>query len=527
MLKRVSSFVLLVVFSLTLLCSCKLADAINHGLMQIYQGSYSEAETSSVAATEDEQGDDQSDDKNSSSKKGNNTSSGKQNGDSLKGDSSKNSTSKDSSSKNNSSKNSVSKNNSSKKQSSSNQNASKNNYENKVEAVTSNKSQTSSSKSQTSSNKNEADNTTTTTSTKSESIKKNVDPSEALQIGAFHFNPKWTVNYADAGVEDEDIPEDIRIRELSDVLSAGYFNTFQVELDYAANKKMWQVCVQNDVSVWILLYDYYDSSKTTLKKYMAKVDEAVSVIKSNPEWWDNFCGFVFEESIWRGQTNEDFVAESEALYKKYGKRNHVVLATGEFTEVEGNEIQLGVSADKMKKILPSSFKYCTDVAFDSYGVDVRDGASNGGSQRYRQWSAAAGGNIYDGKSYYIEHTKLLVRLAGHDVNVWFYPCAYSTSGLWGGLNGLYRADEAYCLAHLNFFDSLLKEQEYRGGIILYTYTQFSDVNETGLQSRLVVKNSSGKQLIRPNESKWTKYSARLKELTTEYKKTEAKLAGGI
>ncbi len=349
---------------------------------------------------------------------------------------------------------------------------------------------------------------TTTTSSKSESIKKNVDPAEALQIGAFHFNPKWTVNY---GKDDES-----RMQEMNDVLAAGYFNTLQVELPYAANKEFWEVCVKNDTSVWILLYDYFDSTAgETIEEYIAEVDKAVSVIKSNSEWWDNFCGFAFEESVWRGQTNADFLAESEALYKKYGKRSHVVLATGEFTGVEGNELQLGVTADEMKKMLSSSFKYCTDVAFDSYGVDVRDGSYNGSIISSTQKELP---NVTDGQSYYRELTKLLVRLAGHDVNVWFYPCAYTTN-LWGGG----RADEDYCIAHLNFFDELLKEQEYQGGIMLYTYTQFSNINEVGLQSHLVVKNDQGEQL-RPLEIKWINYSKRLAQITSEYKQTKANLA---
>ena len=349
------------------------------------------------------------------------------------------------------------------------------------------------------------------TSSKSEEIRKGIKPSEALQIGAFHFNPKWTTNYGK--------DEHARMLELKNVLKAGYFNTLQVELPYAANQKMWEICLENDVSVWILLYSYFDSSEETIDEYISEVDKAVSVIRSNPEWWDNFCGFAFEESIWRGQTNADFLTESEALYKKYGKRNHVVLATGEFTGVEGNELQLGVSADQMKKMLPSSFKYCTDVAFDSYSVDVRTGAYNGSIINN---TAKELPGVVDGQSYYRELTKLLVRLAGHSVNVWFYPCVY-TPGLWGGG----RADEDYCLAHLEFFDLLLAEQDYQGGLMLYTYTQFSDANEIGLQSHLVVQNLEGDILLRPNQEKWYRYSTRLGEITTKYKETKARLAAAL
>lgn len=477
MLKKISCFLVICAVSVSIFCACaqKPNQNASSGITSS-EAAYSEVETSSAASSEKE-----SSKKESSSKKEENgqSSSEKQ--------------------EESSSKNSSSKNNSSKKDNSNKSSSSKKEYENKVEPISSENAETSSKK---------TDTNTTTTSSRSESIKKNVKPAEALQIGAFHFNPKWTTNY---GKDDAS-----RMAEMDDVLSTGYFNTLQVELPYAANKEFWEVCVKNDTSVWILLYAYFDSSEgTTIEEYIAEVDKAVSVIKSNPEWWDNFCGFAFEESVWRGQTNADFLAESEALYKKYGKRNHVVLATGEFTGVEGNELQLGVTADEMKKILPNSLKYCTDVAFDSYSVDVRDGSYNGSIIAS---TANELPNVTDGQSYYRELTKLLVRLAGHDVNVWFYPCVY-TPKLWGGG----RADEDYCLAHLNFFDKLLKEQEYQGGLMLYTYTQFSDANEIGLQSHLIVKNDAGEQL-RPLEVKWMRYSMRLAQITTEYKQTKAKLA---
>ena len=116
----------------------------------------------------------------------------------------------------------------------------------------------------------------------------------------------------------------------------------------------------------------------------------------------------------------------------------------------------------------------------------------------------------------------MLELLDHDVNVWFYPCAY-TPNLWGGG----RADEDYCLAHLNFFDELLSEQKYQGGLMLYTYTQFSNPNEIGLQSHLVVQNLEGDVLLRPNEMKWYRYSARLGEITTKYKETKARLAAAL
>ena len=183
-------------------------------------------------------------------------------------------------------------------------------------------------------------------------------------------------------------------------------------------------------------------------------------------------------------------------------------------------MQINMDGKDMRKINPAALKYVTDTAFDSYSVDVRAGAPNGG--KYTEWQNVSP-DIVDGESYYREYTEAMLSLYDHDVNVWFYPCAYTTS-LWGGINGQSRADEEYCLAHLNFFDGLLDEQEYPGGMILYTYSQFSNPNELGMQSHLIVKYPDGSLKLRPEEEKWEYYSFRVKSLTEYYKKTKIPLA---
>ncbi len=353
--------------------------------------------------------------------------------------------------------------------------------------------------------------------TESSSVKLPVNPKLTAGVGVYHFSPGWTYNY---GKE-----ENKRYEEFEDVLSAGYFNTVITSQEWAEKERFWEICLKYRVTVWVSLYSYFQSQKTTLENYIAKVDKSVSIIRQHADWWDSFNGFHFEECIWRGQSNDDFAAEAKALYQKYGKRNFVVLATGEFTGVEGNEQQINTSAENMKKIHPSSFQYMTDISFDSYSVDVRDGALNGSFIARMQKELPS---IKDGKTYYIEMTRLLKRLCGRPANVWFFPCAYTT-GLWGGLNGQSRADEAYCLAHLNFFDELLDAEEFPGGMFLYTYQQFSNKAELGLQSHLEVfadkTDASGEKVykLRPDEEKWTYYSTRLKELTEKYKTTAHRL----
>jgi len=338
-----------------------------------------------------------------------------------------------------------------------------------------------------------------------------VNPSNNLGIGVYHFQPYWTQSYGTSDAE--------RFKEFEDVLKEGYFNTVIVSPHYAANAGFWEICIENNISVWMSLFNFYNSAETTLDAYIQNVEETVSKIRANSEWWSYFNGFQYDENIWRGQSNADFLAMTEALYKKYSKRNFVVLATGEFTAYEGNQNQINMDAANMKKVNPKALKYITDIGFDSYSVDVRDGAPNGNN--YAQWQKVSP-NIVDGKTYYSEYTKVLLSLVDHDVNVWFYPCAYTTY-LWGGLNGLMRADEGYCLAHLNYFYDLLKEQKYQGGIFLYTYkNNAANELELGLQSKLVVTDDSGEQILTPEQSeKWEYYSKRLKDITDEFKSSKA------
>ena len=350
-----------------------------------------------------------------------------------------------------------------------------------------------------------------TTSSRGDSVTLNVNAADAISIGVYHFNTSWTKNYGDS--------MDDRFREFEDVLKAGYFNTVIVSSAHMLDERLWEICEKYKVSVWMSLYSYFNSKKTTIDSYIEKsIDKYVSAIKDSPEKWELFCGFHHEENIWRGQSNADYLEVTRALYQKYGKRNFSVFATGEFTNYEGNQNQIQMDAADMQKINPAALKFTTDLSFDSYAVDVRTGAPNGG--KYIDWQNIDP-DIVDGESYYRGVTKAMLKLVEHDVNVWFFPCSYTTY-LWGGVNGLKFADEAYCIAHLNFFDILLKEQKFQGGLFLYTYTQFSKESEKGLQSHIVVEDESGKQLIQPEYTeKWEYYSSRLRELTAEYKKTKA------
>ena len=314
------------------------------------------------------------------------------------------------------------------------------------------------------------------------------------------------------------------LMEIADVAAAGYINS----LSDRGNLKYddyWDLVIKYDLTVWYSEFAIFDSSKTTIDKHLSYLYNIIdNYVKPYPERWERFNGFWYDEKIWRGETNADFVTVTKTLYKKYGKRNYAVVATGEISGIEGNSDLIGTTADEMDKMLGSSFQYVTDAGFDSYGIDVREGALNDDiARRYKDEMPG----IIDGKSYYREYTALLTRLVGHDFNLWYLPCAYTCS-VAGGLDGIKKANEGYCLGHLEFFYDELETKQYAGGLMLYVYglSAKSENNGTrGLKYHLVVKNGdySSEEIykIHPETDKWERYSERLQMIVSRYNSTKA------
>ena len=327
---------------------------------------------------------------------------------------------------------------------------------------------------------------------------------DALSISMYHFSLDKAKNYDSIGLT--------RFDEIEDIIHNGYCNNLILGVGDLQYDRITDLLIKYNVSFWISAWNYYDSQYSTIEDYLKKFSY-LDKIRDNAKLWDLFLGFHYDENIWRGQSNADFLAMTKAFYEKYGKRNFPVFATGEFTGYEGNQNQINMDAANMKKINPAALKYVTDVAFDSYSVDVRDGYSNG---TYIEKLGLTYPNIKDGRSYYEEYTKILLELFDHDVNVWYFPCAYTTR-LWSGGT----ADEYYCIAHLKFFANLLKKQKNQGGIVLYTYSQFNQ-KEIGLSKHLIVKNKeNNKQLLYPEHKKWKNYSTLFKDITTQFRNTKA------
>ena len=335
----------------------------------------------------------------------------------------------------------------------------------------------------------------------------NVNPTDALSIGIYHFNPTRTHNYGDSYEK--------RMEEFEDVLKQGYFNTVIVNLDYINDDEFWRIVLENDCTVWQNCWTFFDSEKQTIDEFLKPTDDALKILKTNPERWERYCGFHFDEPIWRGQSNADFLEQTKAMRERYNKRIFPVFATGEFFDSEGNAMQIKMDAKNMRKVKPEALKYVTDVAFDSYSVDVREGYGNG---NYINEMHGKLEGIVDGKTYYSELAKYLEAKVDHDVNYWFFPTSYTT-GLWRGG----RVGEGFCQGHLNYMAELVKTFKHPGGLLLYTYYQWGNPAEFGLQSHLLIKDEEGKIKLRPEQEKWWDYSADLRRITKEFKETKVNL----
>ena len=338
-----------------------------------------------------------------------------------------------------------------------------------------------------------------------------------LEISAYHFNPNCTNNYASPeqfvkfGDNLNPVPKEVKLEEFEDVLKAGYFNTVILENEHINWEEIWEMVEKYDLTVWYDIFELFDSKKGSVEDFFKPYLDELQIARSNPKYWERFNGFVFDENCHRGQTPEDFNATCKYLYEQTGKRNFPVFAPNEITTMWH-----GPGQDYMT---PAAFEYVTDVAFDVYAVDVRDGATNGFILRDAH---NAYPEITDGKSFFKVLMDGILEMAGHPVNVWFYPCSQERS-IPGGVNGATRNDEDFVMSQLNFFDELMRTYDYYGGIILYSYAQWG-ANEHGLQSLIDVQDENGNQKIRPEDNQvWPNYSKQIREFTEKYRNSEVTL----
>jgi len=252
--------------------------------------------------------------------------------------------------------------------------------------------------------------------------------------------------------------------EMERFVNKGYTNGYCVQLNHEIGQVIMQckLALKYDDIVW-LGAPIFRSQNESLEAYMDRVDVGVQKIKDEGVW-DAVVGFHWDEPILNKQTNQDFYEMTKALSEKYGKRIFPVFSCYEITGYKGNE------EDKLGEIQFEKYasEYITDIGFDSYGQDVRPEYAEAMRPKIEAF-AKRFPEVTSAEAYYRFYTKKLKELMIGEPNIWYYPCAYICN-TWTGE----KTNEDYCIAHLEFFLKLLKEQEHPGGIHVYNWKTWYD-----------------------------------------------------
>ncbi len=314
---------------------------------------------------------------------------------------------------------------------------------------------------------------------------------------------------------DGKISSEEKYEEAKAVIKAGYVNQFFIAGDDYLETLV-TLCLENDVDFWFSPGKYY-SDRVTIETYINNAEYWVNKIRAvNVEvdgvtlnGYDNLLGFFWDEPIWGGLSSADLRTMTEALYKKWGKRNFIVETPYVFAKGWSND-------DGVEAITDEALKYVTDVAWDNYAYDVRSYdeiselyGDDPFDKQYDQlmntdttltedvkvWpnyvkECEANGEEPDydgdgyitGSDYYKFYSDVMIERfedLEQDVYVWYYPSAYDAGCTKKAYTGLV-VDEGYVDAHINFFSSLLTDYNNKytyakpGGLALYTYSDLSD-----------------------------------------------------
>ncbi len=311
-----------------------------------------------------------------------------------------------------------------------------------------------------------------------------------------------------------------REKEFTEVVEQGFFNTYfltgmlgQAPLSQILREV--EIIAENGGTFW-LGFNLFHSANITIEEFdRQKIAPVIDAI-TEAGYRDRLLGVTWDEPICiRGQANRDFLTQSELFYKKYGLRTFPVFTVDGFVGENGDINKF--PGEKGQKIATEALKYVTDAGFDVYGVDVRKGAANG--NRYESWSQKFGTTITNGKEYYIALKNLLKKRVDHKVNIWHFPTAFEWPTQDGGT-----ADEEFCLAQLEFMAEDIMNDEYGGGLALYTYYRFTESHGAiSMAQRLYVPNENGDCTIYPHYVKWYEYSRKLMKIRAQFSSKKANL----
>lgn len=297
-----------------------------------------------------------------------------------------------------------------------------------------------------------------------------------------------------------------REKEYADVVRSNLFNTYFTTTGQYLLTEL-KYIKEAGASFWLGMGSWH-SEDQTIEEYTANLRYWIDLIDKEG-CLDLLNGFTFDEPIWHGQSNADFLKQTEVHYKVFGLRNFPVLATGEFSGEEGND--LGIGAEDMDQMTRAGGKYVTDIAFDSYRVDVRDGAPN--NNRYQAWTELLKRPVKNGRDYYTAYKEYLLEYIGHPVNFYYYPnaCLFN---LVGGLNGQKYADEDYCYAQLEFMAEDVLKYEYGGGLVIFNYN--NNGSYLGLRNFLDIKDENGQYIYYTDSEKWVNYTQLIKDVRKKF-----------
>lgn len=332
--------------------------------------------------------------------------------------------------------------------------------------------------------------TETSSKTESSGIKKYKN---TAQIGIYHLAMRWCDYYGD------DI--DSREKQFREVVEAGYFNTYFLHAqDFSKGylMKEIEIIAKNGGTFWMTLWNYHSNNEALnrsekLEDHEASLKRVIDAIKE-AGYIDLLNGMIWDEPIWNGQANADFLAQSELYYKKFGLRTFPVFALNEFSATENGDIN--APGKKQSKIATEAMKYVTDAGFDLYSIDA---------------------STQEGKDRYIKIKNDLKTRIGHDFNYWYFPTAFE----WPTEVG--KANELFCVNHLKFMVDDLLTEEYAGGIALYTYYKHSSHNTVAMGQHLDINDKDMNPLHYPEYNKWISYSKLIKNVRKQFDNTPNKL----
>lgn len=314
-----------------------------------------------------------------------------------------------------------------------------------------------------------------------------------LGMGIFHFSSKFATN---VGVTEAEI-----LGELREVLEEGYVNLLYLAPDEKYLAGAAALAAEFDCDIW-LSPQRYNSKRQTIGMYLEPVEAAIATITAAGAK-DNLVGFYWDEPFLNGMTGADFLTMTKTLFEKYGLRNNPVL--GKDTLFDGT-------------VTAEALAYVTDIGWDTYSFDLTEAAKSDANQNAHlaELSEEHGVTFTTAEEYLRwYHGYVMSFFEGRDVNVWFWPGAYTTY-LWTGEV----ADEAVVIENLKFFEKLLYEQKNPGGLVLYNYyNSTTNENEKGLANHLVVLDDEGNQVLFPRANKWIDYSNILKAMTARFNET--------